>query len=139
MEYLTSTHSCTHTCMHVHVRTHTHTLCYVLLTQCNHNAMLDQLDYTHALSLQRNASPHTCATMMMQYLTTHTCYSYNAMLNQTDQKNVPPHDSNAQPQSADTHICEDYVHVHPSVPTEVQPKYYIFGHDLQFHVSPQNG
>jgi hypothetical protein len=61
------------------------------------------------------------------------------MLNQTDQTNVPPHDSNAQPLRADTHICEDYVDVHPSVPTAVQPKCYIFDHDLQFHVLPQNG
>jgi hypothetical protein len=62
------------------------------------------------------------------------------MLNQTDQTNMPPHESNAQPLGADTHICEDYVDAHPSVPTAVWPEcHYIFGHDLQFHASPQNG
>ena len=61
------------------------------------------------------------------------------MLNQTDQTNVPPHESNAQPLRADVHICEDYVDAHPSVLTAVQPECHIFGHDLQFHASPQNG
>jgi len=62
------------------------------------------------------------------------------MLNQTDQTNVPPHESNAQPLRADMQICEDYVDAYPSVPTVVQPEcYYIFSHDLQFHASPQNG
>ena len=44
------------------------------------------------------------------------------MLNQTDQTNMPPHESNAQPLGADTHICEDYVDAHPSVLTVVRPE-----------------
>jgi hypothetical protein len=60
------------------------------------------------------------------------------MLKQTDQTNVPQ-ESNAQPLMADMHIREDYVDGHHSVPTAVQPENYIFGHDLQFHASPQNG
>ena len=46
---------------------------------------------------------------------THTCYCCNAMLNETDQTNVPPHGSNAQPPRADMHVREDYVDMHPSV------------------------
>ena len=52
---------------------------------------------------------------------------------------MPPYESNAQPLRADMHVWEDYVDVHPSVPTAVEPECYIFGHDLQFHVSPQTG
>ena len=51
------------------------------------NAILDQLDYKHALSLQHNASPHTHAIAIMQYLssaTTHMCYHDDTILDHTD-------------------------------------------------------